>query len=45
MASRNAAAYRAQPPTEEEVAMALVEPDQTDLADDTDWEALYPVSE
>jgi len=34
------AAYRRQPPTEDEAAWALLA-DTSGLADDTDWEALY----
>lgn len=35
------AAYRGTPATEEEVAWAAAESAGEDLADDTDWEALY----
>jgi hypothetical protein len=38
---RDIAAYRALPPTEVEVELALLA-DTAALADDTDWEALYP---
>jgi hypothetical protein len=34
------AAYRRQPPTQEEVDLALIS-DTSGLADDTDWAALY----
>lgn len=36
------AAYTAVGPTEEETAFASITPDWSDLADGTDWEALYP---
>ncbi len=35
------AAYVAHPPTAEEIAIAHHRPNWSDLADDTDWEALY----
>jgi hypothetical protein len=38
---RDIAAYRALPATEVEVELALLA-DTAALADDTDWEALYP---
>lgn len=38
---RDVAAYAATPPTDEEVALAAVEPSWDALADDTDWAALY----
>jgi len=34
------AAYGAAPPTADEVAVASVSPDWSDLADDTDWDAI-----
>ncbi len=39
---RDVAAYSGTPPTEEEMALAEVAPPWDDLADDTDWDALYP---
>jgi acyl CoA:acetate/3-ketoacid CoA transferase alpha subunit len=38
---KDIAAYTGAPPTEEEVALAGTVPPWSDLADDTDWEALY----
>lgn len=35
------AAYGGQPSTEEDTALAAVTPSWDDLADDTDWDALY----
>jgi hypothetical protein len=37
---RDIGAYRRQPPTDADVALALLA-DDTGLGDDTDWEALY----
>jgi hypothetical protein len=34
------AAYTGTPPTEDEVALATITPPWSDLADDTDWEAI-----
>lgn len=39
---KDIAAYTGVPPTEEAVALAATVPPRSDLADDTDWEALYP---
>jgi hypothetical protein len=41
---RDIAAYRRVPPTDPEAAIAFLA-DTRALADDTDWEALYPNSE
>jgi hypothetical protein len=38
---RDLAAYGALPPTDDEVALGVLERDHSDLADDTDWAALY----
>jgi hypothetical protein len=38
---RDVAAYTRVPPTEEEILVGLLQPGNEDLADDTDWEALY----
>lgn len=38
---RDVAAYTSSPPTHAEIALAATTPSWTDLADDTDWEALY----
>jgi hypothetical protein len=38
---RDVAAYAGIPPTEAEIALAAVTPPWTDLADETDWDALY----
>jgi hypothetical protein len=38
---RDVAAYTRTPPTEEEVLLGLLPPTNEDLADETDWEALY----
>lgn len=38
---RDVAAYAGLPPSEEEIALAAIRPAGEDLADDTDWEALY----
>ena len=38
---RDVAAYTAQPPTQEEIALVDRAPDRSDLADDTDWDAVY----
>jgi len=38
---RDIAAYTGTPPTGEEVLLGLVRPDNSALADDTDWDALY----
>ena len=35
------AAYRAMPSTDVDVAVAMVTPSWSTLADDTDWDALY----
>ena len=37
------AAYTSAPVTPEEVALAAARPDWSDLADDTDWEAEFPI--
>jgi hypothetical protein len=34
-------AYRSTQPAPEEVALAGIDPDWSDIADDTDWESLY----
>jgi hypothetical protein len=39
---RDTAAYAAVPPTDEEIALARVAPGWSNLADDTDWDTLYP---
>lgn len=39
---RDIAAYAATPPTEEEAALATIDPDWSNLTDDTDWESVYP---
>lgn len=39
---RDVAAYRSTPPTSEELALGLATPANVDLADDTNWEDLYP---
>lgn len=39
---RDLDAYGAVGVTEDEVALARVSPDWSDLADDTDWDAAYP---
>jgi hypothetical protein len=39
---RDIAAYKGTPPTEEELGLARITPPWTDLADETDWHALYP---
>ena len=38
---RDIAAYAGAPPTEEEVSLAAITPPWSDLADDTDWDAVY----
>lgn len=38
---RDIAAYTGTPPTEAEVALATITPLWSDLADETDWDALY----
>ena len=38
---RDIAAYTGSPPTDDEVALAAVTPPWSDIADDTDWDALY----
>lgn len=38
---RDVDAYRTNPPSEAEAALAAVNPNWADLADDTDWDALY----
>ncbi len=38
---RDVEAYLGQPPTEDEVALARVSRNWSDLADDTDWAGLY----
>jgi hypothetical protein len=38
---RDVEAYAKVPPTEDDIALALTRPDWDDLADDTDWSALY----
>jgi hypothetical protein len=35
-------AYTETPPTAEEIALGLASPDWSDLADDTDWDAVWP---
>jgi hypothetical protein len=39
---RDIEAYTQAPPTGEEIELARVRPDWTDLADDTDWENEWP---
>ena len=34
-------AYAQQPPTDDEIALARMTPDWSDLHDDTDWDAAY----
>jgi hypothetical protein len=38
---RDVAAYTGTPPTEDEIALGSITPSWTDLADETDWDALY----
>jgi len=38
---RDIAAYTGAPPTEDEIALGTITPPWSDLADDTDWAALY----
>ena len=38
---RDIAAYTGRPPTEDELALAGLPVDWSDLADDTDWDSLY----
>jgi hypothetical protein len=38
---RDIAAYTRTPPTDDEVWLGLLRPGTDDLADDTDWDALY----
>jgi hypothetical protein len=38
---RDVAAYVAVPPSADEIALASTTPSWSDLADDTDWQALY----
>ncbi|MEX2048725.1 MAG: type II toxin-antitoxin system VapB family antitoxin [Gemmatimonadota bacterium] len=38
---RDIAAYAGAPPTEDEIALGTIAPSWSDLADDTDWAALY----
>jgi hypothetical protein len=38
---KDIAAYRMQPPFEDEIAIAQTRPGWSDLADDTDWNAVY----
>lgn len=38
---RDVAAYTGSPPTDEEIALATITPPWDDLADGTDWDALY----
>lgn len=38
---RDVAAYTGTPLTEDEVALAAISPPWNDLADETDWDALY----
>ena len=38
-------AYSGSPPTEEEIALAMIRPEWGDLSDETDWDALYPEDE
>lgn len=40
---RDVAAYVAEPPTDDEIALARLPVDWRDLHDDTDWDALYNV--
>jgi hypothetical protein len=40
-ARKDVAAYRQTPTTDDEVALARISHDWSDLTDDTDWEALY----
>lgn len=35
------AAYTGTPPTDDEIALATITPSWRDLADETDWDALY----
>ncbi|HUP68826.1 MAG TPA: hypothetical protein VM142_03315 [Acidimicrobiales bacterium] len=39
---RDVAAYRRVPHTDDEAALASLQPDWEDLADDTDWDAEWP---
>jgi hypothetical protein len=36
------AAYQLMPVTDEELALTSLRPDWSDLADDTDWDAMFP---
>jgi Bacterial antitoxin of type II TA system, VapB len=38
---RDITAYTGTPPTEAEVVLATITPSWSDLADETDWDALY----
>jgi len=38
---RDVVAYSGTPPTEDEIALAGITPTWDDLADETDWDALY----
>jgi len=38
---RDVQAYRAVPPTDEEIAFASTQADASDIDDDTDWDAIY----
>ncbi len=40
-AHRDVAAYTREPPAADEVAIAQVRPDWSDLTDETDWDSLY----
>jgi hypothetical protein len=40
--SRDVAAYRRNPATAEEIELGEVEPDWSDLVDETDWDAEWP---
>jgi len=42
---RDVAAYTGAPPTDAEIALAEIGPSGSDLADDTDWDALYAADE
>ncbi len=35
-------AYTSQPPTDAEIALAATAPSWSDLADDTDWDSVFP---
>lgn len=42
---KDIAAYTGRPPTEDEIALGSITPPWSDLADETDWDALYSEDE